>query len=514
MSNTLIHSHPERFVVTTSVRGSTKTQIWDAACPLALGHPFRFIIERTADGARVRDLSPTTGEIYKNGVHDVSNTMIDKGKAIELDSNAKSDSMTLIIRRVGTLLPAFDAQSGNQIRVFICMGEWVMSSEILGSRFVGQDRAADKPAFKLSKKSGTVEIEAKTTALQLQKSANSKAQTLEAGKTVSLTMEDLAGTILKCGNLTWRFAATDSPAVPATKKSARDAEALWFQKTLRYTSVAFSAFLLLTWIWPKPDTQTLELVPAQFAKIVMAKPKAVAQNAGSQHSDATQEKAQPKTAKAQNTAVAQAFRNKALQNAVSGLLKGGMSKLLAQSDFVSGSTAAAGARKILNTKSDSLLANVPDSAISNVKGVQVASIGNDASVLGAAKGVGYGKGNHANVDGQGHALVSIEGSISAIEEGLTKDEVGEVIHRHISEVRYCYESAMIRNTELEGKLVVNFTIGGAGMVTTSAVNTSTLQDARLDDCILRRLGTWKFPQPKGGINVAVTYPFIFKTLGR
>ncbi len=52
------------------------------------------------------------------------------------------------------------------------------------------------------------------------------------------------------------------------------------------------------------------------------------------------------------------------------------------------------------------------------------------------------------------------------------------------------------------------------MVKVSEVKTSTLPDPRLDDCILRRLNTWKFPNPKGGIDVAVTYPFIFKTLGR
>jgi TonB family protein len=103
---------------------------------------------------------------------------------------------------------------------------------------------------------------------------------------------------------------------------------------------------------------------------------------------------------------------------------------------------------------------------------------------------------------------------STVEQGLTKDEVGEVIHKHLSEVRYCYESAMIRSPDIEGKLLVSFVIGGTGMVKSSEVKSSTLSDARLDDCILRRLGTWKFPTPRGGIDVAVTYPFIFKTLGR
>ena len=74
--------------------------------------------------------------------------------------------------------------------------------------------------------------------------------------------------------------------------------------------------------------------------------------------------------------------------------------------------------------------------------------------------------------------------------------------------------ADVGSPALEGKLMVNFTIGGTGMVKSTEVKSSTLPDPRLDDCILRRLATWKFPNPRGGIDVAVTYPFIFKTLGR
>ena len=45
------------------------------------------------------------------------------------------------------------------------------------------------------------------------------------------------------------------------------------------------------------------------------------------------------------------------------------------------------------------------------------------------------------------------------------------------------------------------------------VRNSTLTDPGLDDCVLRRLANWKFPETKGGIDVAVNYPFIFKSLG-
>jgi TonB family protein len=114
----------------------------------------------------------------------------------------------------------------------------------------------------------------------------------------------------------------------------------------------------------------------------------------------------------------------------------------------------------------------------------------------------------------GKNWVDLDSLAATVEEGLTKDEVGQIIHKHMKEIRYCYETAMIRSPDVEGKLVVQFTIGNAGSVRSTGVRSSTVPDQRLDDCVLGRLAAWKFPSPKGGIEVAVTYPFIFKTLGK
>jgi TonB family protein len=133
---------------------------------------------------------------------------------------------------------------------------------------------------------------------------------------------------------------------------------------------------------------------------------------------------------------------------------------------------------------------------------------------GQGTSTGYGNGSQAKVAGQGGGQVSLALEESIVEEGLTREEVGEVIHKHMSEIRYCYESSLMRTPDIEGKLNTSFVIDGTGIVKTAAVKSSTLPDPRLDDCILRRLKTWKFPKPKGGIDVPVTYPFVFKTLGR
>jgi TonB family protein len=83
----------------------------------------------------------------------------------------------------------------------------------------------------------------------------------------------------------------------------------------------------------------------------------------------------------------------------------------------------------------------------------------------------------------------------------------------MKEVRYCYESSMIRTSRVDGKVVLDFSINGKGIVAKAKVANSTLPDANLGECIMRRLRTWQFPNPKGGVTVDVAYPFIFKTLG-
>jgi len=138
--------------------------------------------------------------------------------------------------------------------------------------------------------------------------------------------------------------------------------------------------------------------------------------------------------------------------------------------------------------------------------VGVTGGGGEGGYGGTVKGVGVG--------GQGDGFLSLNMKDAVIDEGLTKDEVGKVIHSKISEIRYCYESSMVYKPDIEGKLVVDFTIAGNGGVKVSSVKESSVQDSRLDDCILRRLAKWQFPKPKSGVDVAVTYPFIFKKLRR
>jgi TonB family protein len=138
------------------------------------------------------------------------------------------------------------------------------------------------------------------------------------------------------------------------------------------------------------------------------------------------------------------------------------------------------------------------------------------AVSGSGKG-GYQSGGDigvGGVEGQGNGWLSLNLSEAMVDEGLSRDEVGKVIHAKISEIRYCYESSMLRKPELEGKLVIDFVIGNGGRVRTANVKETSVEDERLNECILKRLARWEFPKPKSGVEVAVSYPFIFKRLRR
>jgi TonB family protein len=493
------------FIVTTSISGTSNTQIWNPELPLALGHPLRWIAERTQSGVRIRNLALTPGQVSSNSdsLCEISNDKLAQGLEIKLP-NARGVSFR--IRPAQLQAPAFGGCKGDRLSIYSCKGAWVRRSTLFEERFVAE--IAGARVFSLREKNGTYsfDVHAKGVSLRF---GDEAPRALAESEATHIQAAQIADAVLRFGSHEWRFGLSQYIPIAKVKSAPVDSETEWFRKALRYAAIGGAAFMVMAWLWPAPKPDTDVLIPAQFAKIILAKPPVEAKKAAAA-AEGNVMKSAAVPEKVAKAAVVQAFRAKALSNAVSGLLRGGMTSLLAQSDFVAGKTASADARKSFDAKSTALASNGPAAGVSSDTNRTVATLGGS----GEGKGTGYGKGEHAGIKGQGQAFVSMDVAGAAVDEGLTKDEVGEVIHRHLSEVRYCYESAMIRSPDLEGKLMVNFTIGGTGMVKSTEVKSSTLPDPRLDDCILRRLATWKFPNPRGAIDVAVTYPFIFKTLGR
>jgi hypothetical protein len=111
-------------------------------------------------------------------------------------------------------------------------------------------------------------------------------------------------------------------------------------------------------------------------------------------------------------------------------------------------------------------------------------------------------------------LPQVDGDPPTVGPGIDRELIRRVIHLNIGQVRYCYETELIRKPSLFGKVAVHFVIGPSGTVVTSDVAQSTADDRALESCLAGKVKGWQFPKPKGGGVVVVTYPFVFTTSGK
>ncbi|MDZ4083060.1 MAG: AgmX/PglI C-terminal domain-containing protein [Bdellovibrionales bacterium] len=156
---------------------------------------------------------------------------------------------------------------------------------------------------------------------------------------------------------------------------------------------------------------------------------------------------------------------------------------------------------------------------STTGGGGAAAVAGDTYRLGGVATKGKGGGATGVRDGTalaggtvGTGDVAMVDEETVIEGGLDRDVIADVIRRNLGQIRYCYERQLSSNPDLYGKLLVRFTIDAGGGVMDSKIDTSTLKSSLVEGCVLRRMAGWKFPLPKGGTQVRVSYPFLFKAL--
>lgn len=111
----------------------------------------------------------------------------------------------------------------------------------------------------------------------------------------------------------------------------------------------------------------------------------------------------------------------------------------------------------------------------------------------------------------GTATVGVLEEETEVLGGLDRDVIARVIRSQLGQIRYCYERQLSANPDLYGKVQVRFTIGAAGVVEAQAIGATSLNNAMVEGCILRRIAGWQFPRPEGGTSVIVTYPFLFRS---
>ena len=94
--------------------------------------------------------------------------------------------------------------------------------------------------------------------------------------------------------------------------------------------------------------------------------------------------------------------------------------------------------------------------------------------------------------------------------GEARSQIQATIMRYLSQVRACYEEGLKRNQALIGQVTMNFEVNSTGALNFSRVQRSSLNDRPVEDCISAKMLNWKFPQPRGGVNVKVSYPLMLR----
>ena len=121
-------------------------------------------------------------------------------------------------------------------------------------------------------------------------------------------------------------------------------------------------------------------------------------------------------------------------------------------------------------------------------------------------GTGYGSGS-GGMRGR-HSDPKVRIGNSAVQGDLDKNIIRRYVRRQLPQIRYCYEKQLLTDPKLAGTVRVHFVIGVNGAVTSASASGISKE---VSSCVARAVRAIRFPKPKGGGVVEVTYPFRFKS---
>ena len=99
------------------------------------------------------------------------------------------------------------------------------------------------------------------------------------------------------------------------------------------------------------------------------------------------------------------------------------------------------------------------------------------------------------------ALIALARPASA----LVVERIGPTVRRHAGDVRACYLRALSLRPELRGRLVVRITVEGSGVVSAAHIESDSIGDPSLQQCVLGAVRGWQFPTADEA--ETVTLPF-------
>jgi pSer/pThr/pTyr-binding forkhead associated (FHA) protein len=130
---------------------------------------------------------------------------------------------------------------------------------------------------------------------------------------------------------------------------------------------------------------------------------------------------------------------------------------------------------------------------------------------GSGTGSGYGVGGgRGGMRGRSAAVPTVAIGQPNAQGDLDKAIIRRYIKRNQQKIQYCYEKELLAKPNLSGTVMTNFLITPNGNVSSSS---GSGVDPNVASCVADVIRNIEFPKPKGGGNVQVNYPFIFRLGG-
>ncbi|MCC7071257.1 MAG: TonB family protein [Deltaproteobacteria bacterium] len=148
----------------------------------------------------------------------------------------------------------------------------------------------------------------------------------------------------------------------------------------------------------------------------------------------------------------------------------------------------------------------------------VAGDGTGGGLGGGAAGIGdLGTGGGGKVDTGSKQTARIVArvradDVEAVDGKVDKKGVAATIRRRQDAFQACYETALRANSKLQGKLVIEFTIGEGGKVTDARIVRDGLGSSEVANCVLATMRRIRFPAPSDG-EVTISNSFVFQPSG-
>ncbi len=139
------------------------------------------------------------------------------------------------------------------------------------------------------------------------------------------------------------------------------------------------------------------------------------------------------------------------------------------------------------------------------EGIGLGQIGTIGHGGGTGTGTGYGTGNGRLGGNHTPKAPTIKPGTATVKGSVPPEVISRIVRANFGGLRLCYETALQRDPNVHGKVVVTFTIDHTGAVTAA---TASGFDPTVDTCIAQRFKTLQFPAPAD--IVQVTYPLDFE----